>query len=82
MNTNSLILPRYEDDDPVQVQVKDVRPRSRVKLAMDAINVGEFVMLNYNYDEPDARGYWYDALITDKKSTRTIKDVTATVFVG
>ncbi len=77
-----IISCRYEDDDPAKVQVKEVRPRCRTKLAIDDMNVGEFVMVNYNYDEPDARGYWYDALITKKNSTRTIKDITATVFVG
>lgn len=30
------------------------------------ISVGEVVMANYNPDEPDERGYWYDVKITKK----------------
>lgn len=30
------------------------------------ILVGQVVMANYNPDEPDERGYWYDVKITKK----------------
>lgn len=30
------------------------------------ISVGQVVMANYNPDEPDERGYWYDVKITKK----------------
>lgn len=30
------------------------------------ISVGQIVMANYNPDEPDERGYWYDFKITKK----------------
>ena len=30
------------------------------------ISVGQIVMANYNPDEPDERGYWYDVKITKK----------------
>ena len=30
------------------------------------ISIGQIVMANYNPDEPDERGYWYDFKITKK----------------
>ena len=30
------------------------------------MSVGQVVMANYNLDEPDERGYWYDVKITKK----------------
>ena len=73
---------RFEDDAPVKLLVKNVRPRARNKIKLEKINVGDRVMVNYNYDEPTARGYWYDAIVTDKRCTRTIKEIEATVFFG
>ena len=39
-------------------------------------------MVNYNYDEPADRGYWYDAVVTEKRNTRTIKELICTVNIG
>jgi len=33
---------------------------------LSKISVGQVVMANYNTDEPDERGYWYDVKITKK----------------
>lgn len=40
------------------------------------------MMANYNVDDPDLRGFWYDCIIKGKRNTRTIKELTATVFIG
>ena len=79
---SSNVFVRYEEDPAVALTVLNIRPRARHKLPMDEIEVGQKVMVNYNYDEPDARGYWYDAIVTNKQSTRTIKTVECTVFIG
>ena len=60
------------------VPVKNVRPRARVKLDARDVKEGQKVMLNYNYDEPTERGYWYDAVVTKKQK----KNVIATVYIG
>ena len=73
---------RYEDDPSVAVPVKNIRPRARHKIHLDDVQVGSRVMVNYNYDEPETRGYWYDAVVTGKRNTRTIKELNCTVFVG
>lgn len=36
------------------------------------ISVGQVVMANYNPDEPDERGYWYDVKITKKVTNRKL----------
>ena len=72
----------YEDDEVVQIPVRHIRPRARHKIPFNTIENGANVMVNYNYDEPTERGYWYDAIITDKRDTRTIKELDATVYIG
>jgi len=72
----------YEDEDAVELPVRHIRPRARHKLSLNDIAINDRIMVNYNYDEPDTRGYWYDAIVTGKRNTRTIKEVTATVYIG
>ena len=73
---------RYENDDPVADTLKCIRPRASQKIPFKDVKVGDKVMLNYNYDEPTARGYWYDGIVTEKRDTRTIKELYATIFLG
>lgn len=72
----------YDEDDHVQLTCKDIRPRARTNIKFSDINVGSVVMANYNIEEPDERGFWYDCVITDKTDTRTVKKLSATVYFG
>ncbi|XP_064626452.1 E3 ubiquitin-protein ligase UHRF1-like [Lineus longissimus] len=72
----------YENDDPVADTVKSIRPRASVNIPFKEVKVGDKVMVNYNYDAPKARGYWYDCIVTEKRDTRTIKELYATIFLG
>ncbi|KAJ8306437.1 hypothetical protein KUTeg_016982 [Tegillarca granosa] len=72
----------YDDDDPEKLKCKDIRPRARKNLKLSDIKEGQKVMANYNVDDPDQRGFWYDCVITSKRDTRTIKELVATVFIG
>jgi len=72
----------YEDCDAVDVTSRHIRPRARHKLCLSDITVGSRVLVNYNYDEPRTRGYWYDAVVTRKHVTRTVRQLTVTVFIG
>jgi len=71
-----------EDSDPVDVTSRHIRPRARHKLCIEDISIGHRVLVNYNYDEPHCRGYWYDAVVTGKQVSRTVKRLTATVYIG
>jgi len=72
----------YEDDAPVQMRSRHIRPRARHKLNIADISIGSRVLVNYNYTEPETRGYWYDAVVTGKHVKRSVKQLTATVFIG
>ncbi|XP_077981473.1 E3 ubiquitin-protein ligase UHRF1-like [Glandiceps talaboti] len=61
---------------------KYIRPRARTVLSWDDIEIGMKVMANYNSDQPAQRGYWYDVEITDKRGSRTYKELYGTVNMG
>ena len=66
----------------VELSSKDIRPRARHLLPLERVKEGQMIMANFNYDEPECRGFWYDCLITKKKDTRTHKELRATVYLG
>ncbi|XP_014673331.1 PREDICTED: E3 ubiquitin-protein ligase UHRF1-like [Priapulus caudatus] len=72
----------YEEDGVSQLRCSDVRPRARKLLKLDEIKPGMTVMANFNYDERDERGYWYDVRVTGVRNTRTIKQLFGTVHIG
>ena len=74
-------LARYPED-VLTVLSTEVRPRARTLLKFAEVTVGQHIMANYNCEEPEARGFWYDCKVTDKTDTRTVKHLTATVHVG
>ena len=74
-------LVRYEDEFATLLPVGNIRPRACAKLPLEHLKSGDMVMVNYNYDEPDTRGYWYDAKVISTRSTRTIKELICTVYI-
>lgn len=54
----------YDDQGIVQLSSDCLRPRARTTLNFDDISVGDVVMANYNCDEPNERGFWYDVEVT------------------
>ncbi|XP_063399253.1 E3 ubiquitin-protein ligase UHRF1-like [Mytilus trossulus] len=77
-----VVFEGYDDNDPEKLMCKDLRPRARTNVPFKEINEGQKVMANFNVDDPEQRGFWYDCIITKKQDTRTIKDLFATVFIG
>ncbi|XP_056018667.1 E3 ubiquitin-protein ligase UHRF1-like isoform X2 [Ostrea edulis] len=78
----SVVFDGYDDTEPEKLECKDIRPRARKVIKVSDIKEGQKVMANYNVDDPELRGFWYDCIITGKRDTRTIKELTATVFIG
>lgn len=70
------------DEETATLASANMRPRSRNKILLSKVRIGDKVMVNYNYDDSTARGYWYDAIVTHKRDTRTIKELTATIYIG
>ncbi|KAK3103860.1 hypothetical protein FSP39_022483 [Pinctada imbricata] len=77
-----VVFDGYDETEPEMLKCKDIRPRARSQIKFPEVKVGTKVMANYNVDEPKQRGFWYDCLITGKRDTRTIKELTATVYIG
>ncbi|XP_011881971.1 PREDICTED: E3 ubiquitin-protein ligase UHRF1-like isoform X2 [Vollenhovia emeryi] len=50
---------------PCNVLEANVRPRARRSITVDELSVGQTVMINYNTDEPDKIGLWYDFTISE-----------------
>jgi len=73
---------RYDDSDAADVCASHIRPRARHRVSLEDVEIGSRVFINYNYDDPSSRGYWYDAIVTKKKNTRTMKELIVTVFIG
>ncbi|XP_059177141.1 E3 ubiquitin-protein ligase UHRF1-like isoform X2 [Physella acuta] len=69
-------------EDVLKVLSTEIRPRARTLLKFQDVEIGQHIMANYNYEEPERRGFWYDCYITGKRDTRTIKELTATVYIG
>ncbi|XP_020629479.1 E3 ubiquitin-protein ligase UHRF1-like isoform X1 [Orbicella faveolata] len=79
-----VVFDGYEEDDVTTVPENSVRPVARTALMWDQISVGQVVMANYNPDEPDERGYWYDVKITKKYDglTRNTRELYARLLLG
>lgn len=61
---------------------KYVRPRARTLLKWDQLKLGQLVMVNYNIDVPEERGFWFDAEITAlNEISRTKKEVRAKLLL-
>ncbi|XP_028660809.1 E3 ubiquitin-protein ligase UHRF2-like [Erpetoichthys calabaricus] len=73
----------YPESGIVEMCTEDVRPRARTILKWDRLRVGLTVMVNYNIEVPEERGFWFDAEITSlKEISRTNKEVRVKLFLG
>lgn len=60
-----------------------VRPRARTLLRWDQLQVGMHVMVNYNMETPDERGFWFDAEVqTVNQTSRTNKELRVKILIG
>ncbi|XP_030049642.1 E3 ubiquitin-protein ligase UHRF2 isoform X3 [Microcaecilia unicolor] len=73
----------YPENGLVEMHSSNLRPRARTILKWNELKVGDVVMVNYNVETPEERGFWYDAEITAlKEISRTNKEIHAKVFLG
>lgn len=73
----------YPENGVVEMRPVDVRPRARTLLRWDQLEVGMHVMVNYNMETPDERGFWFDAeIVTLKQTSRTNKELRVNIFLG
>ncbi|KAK9954870.1 hypothetical protein ABG768_014787 [Culter alburnus] len=73
----------YPENGVVAMSPNDVRPRARTLLRFDQLQVGDVVMVNYNLELPEERGFWYDAEITSLNAvSRTNKEIHVKILLG
>ncbi|KAG9354154.1 hypothetical protein JZ751_012278 [Albula glossodonta] len=73
----------YPENGVVEMCADDVRPRARTVLKWEQLQVGQVVMVNYNIEIPEERGFWFDAEITAlKEVSRTNKEVRVKILLG
>uniref|UniRef100_A0A8C7KJ94 E3 ubiquitin-protein ligase UHRF n=1 Tax=Oncorhynchus kisutch TaxID=8019 RepID=A0A8C7KJ94_ONCKI len=66
----------YPENGVVEMCGGNVRPRARTLLRWDQLSLGLVVMVNYNIEIPEERGFWFDAEITVlNEISRTNKEV-------
>uniref|UniRef100_A0A4W5M7W7 E3 ubiquitin-protein ligase UHRF n=1 Tax=Hucho hucho TaxID=62062 RepID=A0A4W5M7W7_9TELE len=74
--TNGKLDTDYPENGVVEMCGGNVRPRARTLLRWDQLTVGLVVMVNYNIEIPEERGFWFDAEITAlNEISRTNKEV-------
>lgn len=62
---------------PVTVKFENLRPRSYYTYKKTELQTGMLVLVNYNIDEPNKRGYWYDFEIK-----KIEEKMSGTIFIG
>ncbi|KAM6468358.1 E3 ubiquitin-protein ligase UHRF2 [Liasis olivaceus] len=73
----------YPESGIVEMTVHNLRPRARAILKWNELHVGDMVMVNYNVESPEERGFWFDAEITSlREVSRTNKEVYAKIMLG
>uniref|UniRef100_A0A3P8WF88 RING-type E3 ubiquitin transferase n=1 Tax=Cynoglossus semilaevis TaxID=244447 RepID=A0A3P8WF88_CYNSE len=71
----------YPENGVVEMRLRDVRPRARTLLQWDQLQVGMHVMVNYNMETPEERGFWFDAEVqTINQTSRTNKELRGLEF--
>lgn len=74
---------RYPENGIVEMDTSNLRPRARTILKWSELKVGDVVMVNYNVETPEERGFWFDAEITSlREISRTNKEVHAKILLG
>uniref|UniRef100_A0A8C5LTC7 E3 ubiquitin-protein ligase UHRF n=1 Tax=Leptobrachium leishanense TaxID=445787 RepID=A0A8C5LTC7_9ANUR len=73
----------YPENGIVEMDPCNLRPRARTLLKWSDLKVGDKIMVNYNIETPEERGFWFDAEITNlKEHSRTNKEVYARILLG
>lgn len=81
MSLNMSIF-RSPEEAPFEVKLQNVRPHSTEILPLAELECGERVLMNFNAEYPQERGYWYDVLVKRIKTSRKGRVVIGDVTVG
>jgi len=74
-----IVYEGYPDFGPVKVKYEEMRPRAKVVIPFTDLDLGMDIMVNYNMEEPEERGWWYEAKVTGWKCTSSLKSLVVSV---
>ncbi len=52
-----------------------IRPRAQRSILFDELSIGQKVMINYNLDNAEKIGLWYDFTVTDIITKRKLREL-------
>lgn len=70
------------EEPAFEVQLQAIRPHAFEILPLEKLEIGQRVLMNYNAEYPQERGYWYDVQVKEIKTSRRGHDVIGDVSVG
>lgn len=72
---------RFEDDEPLVLSLDYIRPRAHAKVQLEDVNPGDVIMVNYNVDQPENRGHWYDCKVKKVFLSKSRKEIIGSILV-
>jgi hypothetical protein len=58
------------------------RSLKKTRVELVDLETSQMVLVNYNFESPLERGYWYDAVVSSIKITSTAKSLLCSITVG
>lgn len=58
--------------------LKHVRPRAHRSLKLDEVKLGQVIMANYNLEDPEERGHWFDCKVS---TVQYIRQYSSSIFI-
>ncbi|XP_076055411.1 E3 ubiquitin-protein ligase UHRF1-like [Oratosquilla oratoria] len=77
-----VVYERYEDEAPSAIRLKHIRPRAHTIFKLNELRPGMLALVNYNLENPEERGFWYDCEVKKVPNSKEKKKLVVTIFVG
>jgi len=73
---------RCPEEPAFEVQLQEIRPHAFEILPFEKLKVGQQVLMNYNVEYPQERGYWFDVQVKEIRTSRRGREVIGDISVG
>ncbi|CAL4066750.1 unnamed protein product, partial [Meganyctiphanes norvegica] len=77
-----IVYDKCEEDDLIETKLQHMRPRANKVVQLKDLKPDEIIMVNYNMEDPEDRGYWYDFKVSQVTNTRSTKELIGTIYMG
>ncbi|VVC43627.1 Zinc finger, PHD-type,Zinc finger, RING-type,Zinc finger, FYVE/PHD-type,Ubiquitin-related [Cinara cedri] len=72
----------YQVSETTEVNLQAIRPHASEKIDFGRVTPGNKLLMNYNIEYPKERGYWYDVIVKEVKTSRRCNEVIGDIIVG